>query len=209
MISRSLRLQSDLPVDLWPDLYDAACHLINRWPIEAKDWKTPHEIVFNRKPEMSYISTIGSKAFVLRKNIPHLDKLESRCWIGYLTGFIAHNIWKVWNPRTKKTTTVRDVKFDETTLYKALDHGDTGEILQLVDVTLVEREIQPVIIPVQDEPQIPQTPDSTRDNNDIETLPDDDVGGALPDDDPAAAYATPPESREITPADQDLDKPVS
>ena len=93
-------------------------------------------------------------------------------------------------------------------MYKALDYSDTREILQLVDVTLVKRKIQPVIIPVQDEPQIPQTPDSTRDDNDIETLPDDDVGGALPDDDPAAAYATPPESREITPADQDLDKPV-
>jgi hypothetical protein len=64
-------------------------------------------------------------------------------------------------PENEENHHCTDVKFDETQLYKSLDDGNAEEVLQLVDVTLIEREIAPAIIPVVEEPD--RSSDSSRD----------------------------------------------
>ena len=43
--------------------------------------------------------------------------MAPRAWIGYLVGFIASNIWQIWNPHCQKVVEERDVVFDETCFY--------------------------------------------------------------------------------------------
>jgi hypothetical protein len=53
--------------------------------------------------------------------------MASRTWIGFLVGFKASNIWRIWNPKTHAVVQVQDVTFDESkpfNPYKPL--GDKG-----------------------------------------------------------------------------------
>jgi hypothetical protein len=94
-------------------------------------------------------------------------------------------------PENEETITVRDVKFDETQLSKALDDGKAEEVLQLVDVTLVEREIAPAISPSWRSQTDPQTaPETPRVQH------DDDIETEYGDADDTGVYATPPDTRD-------------
>jgi hypothetical protein len=48
---------------------------------------------------------------------PKKDKMERRAMIGYLVGYKASNIWKVWIPEKKNVINARDCTFDESKQY--------------------------------------------------------------------------------------------
>jgi len=33
---------------------------------------------------------------------PEKQKMDPRAWIGFLVGYEATNIWRIWNPKTRK-----------------------------------------------------------------------------------------------------------
>jgi hypothetical protein len=69
------------------------------------------------RPDLSRLHVIGSRGFVLNKHLPRGDKLEDRTFEGFLLGYDASNIYRVWLPATNRVIRVRDVRFiDE--LYK-------------------------------------------------------------------------------------------
>ncbi|KAG9379916.1 hypothetical protein A1F94_008811 [Pyrenophora tritici-repentis] len=69
------------------------------------------------RPDLSRLHAIGSRGFVLNKHLPRGDKLEDRTFEGFLLGYDASNIYRVWLPATNRVIRVRDVRFiDE--LYK-------------------------------------------------------------------------------------------
>jgi hypothetical protein len=121
MLMRALHIHSGLPDKVWPWTAQAAAYILNRRPTARLNWETP-ESVLNPQDlahrSLRPIRIIGCKAYVLRKQIPKLDKLSSRVWIGYLVGYKTNNIWHIWDPTVDKIRTVRDVTFDETSLYK-------------------------------------------------------------------------------------------
>jgi len=43
--------------------------------------------------------------------------MAPRACIGYLVGFIASNIWRIWSPRHQEVFNERDVVFDESLFY--------------------------------------------------------------------------------------------
>lgn len=45
-------------------------------------------------------------------------KLAERAWIGYLLGYEAHKIWRIWHPKSRQVVRVRDVVFQEDCLFK-------------------------------------------------------------------------------------------
>ena len=59
----------------------------------------------------------GSKAFLRKKAIPKTHKVEPRAQIGYLVGYEAWNIFRIWNPKDGTVTRHRDVDFDESKRY--------------------------------------------------------------------------------------------
>jgi hypothetical protein len=111
--ARCLLAESKLPEQLWPELALAAVYLLNRTPVEGLQWRTPYEAVFKIKPSISHLRIIGSKAYVLKPNIPKLAKLHARARIGYLIGYEASNIWRIWLPASGRVIPARDVTFDE------------------------------------------------------------------------------------------------
>ncbi|KAH8726040.1 hypothetical protein GQ44DRAFT_198129 [Phaeosphaeriaceae sp. PMI808] len=66
---------------------------------------------------ISRLCVIRSRGLVLDKHLPRGDKLEDRTFDGFLIGYDASNIYRVWLPNTNRVIRVRDVRFiDE--LYK-------------------------------------------------------------------------------------------
>ena len=51
----TMRHASCLPKNLWNFALDTAVHVYNRTPMRCLDWKTPLELVFNKKPDTSYL----------------------------------------------------------------------------------------------------------------------------------------------------------
>ena len=60
----TMRHTSCLPKNLWNFALDTAVHVYNRTPMQCLDWKTPVELVFNKKPDISYLRVFRCLAYV-------------------------------------------------------------------------------------------------------------------------------------------------
>ena len=58
--ARKLRIQSKFPHRLWPHIVSHATRLLNRIPVQRRDWKTPFEMVHGRKPDQSCYQSVQS-----------------------------------------------------------------------------------------------------------------------------------------------------
>ena len=120
-MARTMRIQANLPSNLWPELVKAAGYYINRLPTKRLGWKTPFEMAHGDKPSLSHFHPIGCKAFIHLKGIPRLKKMDPRSQIGYLVGYNSTNQWRIWEPRSGQIKSVRDVIFDDKAVYHPND----------------------------------------------------------------------------------------
>lgn len=122
--SRALRAASNLPQHLWPEIFMAAAWLINRSPTRTLDWQTPlGALLSHRKGDdvripIHYLKSYGCKAYVHKKGVAKLDRLDPRAHIGYLVGYESSNIFRIWIPVLSRVIATRDVVFDEASFYE-------------------------------------------------------------------------------------------
>lgn len=143
VVARAIRIHSGFPENLWPELIRTAVYLLNRTPNKKPNWQTPFEQYYSRKPDVSNLKIVGCRAYV---HIPRqvrlaAEKLSERAWVGYLIGYEAQNIWRIWHPTSKQVVRVRDVVFLEDRLYRdeidneelpiEIDQLDTKNILDI------------------------------------------------------------------------------
>ena len=92
--SRTIRLDANLPWELWPEITRAAVYLHNRTPNYTNAWKTPYEVFFTtallyngvttgpRKPNQAHLKAYGCKAFALSNDTlrgkSRLQRLDPR-----------------------------------------------------------------------------------------------------------------------------------
>ncbi|KAJ6038010.1 hypothetical protein N7460_007781 [Penicillium canescens] len=124
--ARALIADSSLPKNLWPEAVAAAVYLINRMPtrmpdgryiipwVEAMQHRDPSQ---DLRPNLSNLRLYGCRAYVMRQGIAKSDNMEPRAEIGYLVGYVASNIWKIWLPQLNQVREFRDVVFDENIQY--------------------------------------------------------------------------------------------
>jgi hypothetical protein len=131
--SRTIRIDANLPWELWPEIVRATVYLHNRTPNYANGWKSPYEVFFTtaalqdgiitppRKPNQSHLKVYGCKAFALTDDTlrgkSRLQRLDPRAWIGYLVGYRSSNIYRIWIPSMAKVISTRDVVFDEDSVF--------------------------------------------------------------------------------------------
>ncbi|KAJ5124630.1 uncharacterized protein N7515_008455 [Penicillium bovifimosum] len=150
-MARQLTEDAGLPHSLWHEASRAAIYIQNRIPHHALDWKSPSEVLASHlgekaphwlqlKPDLSNLRVYGCKAFVRTHNIPRLAKLAPRAEIGYLVGYEASNIWRIWIPAKNRIIRARDVEFDETKFYKGEEehspiklYDDSSQLISTID----------------------------------------------------------------------------
>lgn len=109
---RAMLYDSKLSRYLWSELLHTEVYQKNRSPT-TRLRITPHEAWTNEKPSLAHMRVIGCVAWV---HIPKekRKKLNERSKKCYLIGYIGTNIFKVWNPATKRVEKTSHVDFDET-----------------------------------------------------------------------------------------------
>ena len=125
LIARRLIKDANLPKNLWPEAMRAAVYILNRTPTELPN----HQVIIPwveamaatlpegsplPRANLANLRLYGCLAYVRNRKIPNLDKMEPRAEIGYLVGYTASNIWRVWFPYLDIIRECRDVVFDET-----------------------------------------------------------------------------------------------
>ena len=92
---------SNTPKSLWGEAVFAAVYLDNRTPHSGINHKTPYELKYNQKPDISHIRTWGSICFYKIKT--PIKKLDPKGNKAILIGF-GQNQYRVWDIELKKKT---------------------------------------------------------------------------------------------------------
>ncbi|RAQ98619.1 reverse transcriptase domain protein [Stemphylium lycopersici] len=151
LITKSIKMRSsaNLPEKLWPEIVQAAAWLYNISPSAARGFKSPNEMLdqwtrgyykyyqpepvkrltADLRPDWSGVYAYGSRAYPLNKDraagrLKKSFKTLPRGHIGYLVGYQASNIYRIWVPALEQVITTRNVTFDESLRYE----GKTREI---------------------------------------------------------------------------------
>lgn len=180
-MARTMLINANLPAFLWPEAVNTAVYTQNKLPNKQLNWISPQQALVSRLaiapaymtliPSLSNIRVYGCKAYVRILSIPRLFKMSVRAQIGYLVGYDASNIWRIWIPQSRKIIRARDVVFDETSFYTPEEErendipvvNETNEVIS----TLIQSEFDQLIdeIEVAEEVDISdETVDETRDD---------------------------------------------
>ncbi|KAI1676101.1 polyprotein [Pyrenophora tritici-repentis] len=73
-----------------------------------------------------------------------LQRLDPKAWIGYLVGYQASTIYRIWIPSLAKVISTRDVIFDENTIFdgKVEDLMDSLMHSTLLEIAAYVRTIE-------------------------------------------------------------------
>jgi hypothetical protein len=162
-----MRLGAGLPEKLWPEVTQAAVWLYNMSPAYRNGLRSPNEVLLNwfqqyfkyyqpahvrsasadLRPDWSGIYAYGCRAYPLNRDREagrrRRDfKVSPRGHIGYLVGYKASNIYRIWVPTLEQVITTRNVAFDEELFFKEKkDELPKAEAVKIVDV-LQEEELR-------------------------------------------------------------------
>jgi len=106
----------------WQPLNNTNVSLIQPQPPEQPELQELPQQQDPLKPSWSGIHAYGSRAYPLNTEIKaghgkrHF-KVNPRAHIGYLVGYRASNLYRIWVPALEEVITTRDVRFDETTFF--------------------------------------------------------------------------------------------
>lgn len=109
----SMLSEANLPMQFWAEALAAVIHVWNRCPTAALKGKTPHEMWYKEKPDVSHLRVWGCLSYVhIQKDkrvglSPHMEK---GVFIGYPAGYKG---WKFYIPSTKRTVISERADFDE------------------------------------------------------------------------------------------------
>jgi hypothetical protein len=161
-----IRESANLPERLWPEAALAAIYLYNRSPSNARPedndemtspdemlaswfrnyfrWYDPelvNKITADLRPNWEGIYVYGARAYPLKKEREadkerRAFKVNSRGHIGYLVGYHASNIYKIWIPQLDRVIISRNVRFDEDLLYDPEQEKAVGQPLEIVRATI-------------------------------------------------------------------------
>jgi hypothetical protein len=118
--ARQVLIGACLPQDLWPWVIALVANIINRTPTRLIGWKTSWEMLTGKKPDLANFYLISCIAYT-RQQQEKGAKMAPRVYRGVLIGYVASNIWYIWNPKKQQVETARDVDFNENRLYNPSD----------------------------------------------------------------------------------------
>ena len=121
-----MRLEGQLPEELWNEIYPTAGYILNRTPCKRHNWlsllaKLYEWLGWEPLQKCHHLKLYGCKAYTYIYNRPKLEKIGVKSYIGYLVGYESTNIWRIWIPSLGRIIVMRDVTFDTTQRYSPRD----------------------------------------------------------------------------------------
>ena len=113
-MARTMLNDSPLPKSFWADAINIACYVMNKALIRPILKKTPYELYFERKPNISHFHVFGCKCFVHNNGKDHLGKFDAKSDEGIFIGYsLTSKAFRVYNKRTLQVEESIHVVFDE------------------------------------------------------------------------------------------------
>lgn len=112
-MTRAMLLDADLSDYFWPLAALSAVHIKNRVPHKAlPPKKTPFEVWFGTKPDLSHLRPFGSKVTSRKLNSDKLQKFTARGQSGRFVGYARDSRgYLVWFPDSRTVLVRRDLIF--------------------------------------------------------------------------------------------------
>ena len=109
---RAMLLEAELPRELWAEAVNTANFIRNRSPVANSRDKTPWEMFYGVKPDVSMLRTFGATTFAMVPDHKR-KKLDPRSEKGILVGYDSTAAYRIWVPETSKVLIRKDVICDE------------------------------------------------------------------------------------------------
>jgi len=129
--ARTMLKHRKLPDKLWGEAANTAVYLLNRLSNKNTDNKTPYELYFGSKPNITHLRIFGSLVYMKvqhKKRSGYQKKLENRAKPMVLVGYEQNNTYRVYEPETNKVIITREVVIDETRGYDFEKKDDTENL---------------------------------------------------------------------------------
>nr|ABH08430.1 putative integrase [Beta vulgaris] len=128
-MSGTMLIASELPRNFWAEAVNTACHIINRAMMRPIINKTPYELYFGKKPNITYFRTFGCKCYVHNNGKDNLGKFDARSDEATFLGYSSHSkTYRVFNKRTMCVEESIHVIFDESDKHNPSIQVDDYEI---------------------------------------------------------------------------------
>src|SRR5579871_3891619 len=201
---RAILIETGLPKHLWGELVHTVAYLKNRSPTRVLDGKTPYEALYGKKPDVSHLVAIGTKAFVhITKK--KTKKMDPRSKEGIMVGYGGEHIYRVWDPDSTNVWASRDVRFigearnpDAKPEVKEKVVYDTIEVLPLPKArkNIANRDAESEMESENEDHESQEASevdsDENDENEDVSTIPRDSVESDIYVSAPASPEATEP-----------------
>ena len=116
-MSRRMLCENNLPKYFWAEAVHTACYILNRaliWPILKK---TPYELWYDRKLNISHLHVVGCKCYMLNNGKDNLGNFDSKSDETIFLGYsLTSKAYRVFNKRTLVVEDTIHVAFDETNI---------------------------------------------------------------------------------------------
>ncbi|GJT18542.1 putative ribonuclease H-like domain-containing protein [Tanacetum coccineum] len=113
--TRTMLIFSKAPMFLWAEVVATACYTQNRSFIHTRHCKTPYELVYDKKPDITFFRVFGALCYPTN-DIEDLGKLQPIADIGIFVGYASSRKgYRIYNKRTRRIMETIHVQFDELT----------------------------------------------------------------------------------------------
>ncbi|GJT23287.1 retrovirus-related pol polyprotein from transposon TNT 1-94 [Tanacetum coccineum] len=111
--ARTMLIFSKAPMFLWAEAVATACYTQNRSLIHTRHYKTPYELVHDKKPDLTFFRVFGALCYPTNDN-EDLGKLQPTADIGIFVGYApSRKGYRIYNKRTRRIMETIHVQFDE------------------------------------------------------------------------------------------------
>ncbi|GJT63827.1 retrovirus-related pol polyprotein from transposon TNT 1-94 [Tanacetum coccineum] len=126
--ARTMLIFSEAHLFLWAEVINTACYTQNRSLIRLNYYKTPYELMHDKKPDLSFLYFFGSLCYPTNDS-EDFGKLNAKADIGIFVGYApAKKAFRIYNRRTWKIMENIHVMFNELTTMTSEQFGSGPEL---------------------------------------------------------------------------------
>ena len=110
--ARTLMIEKNIAIKYWKEAINTAVHTLNRVQLKKDSFKTPYELWYGYKPNVSYLKVFGSKCYILKES--RKGKIDVKGDEGIFLGYSCKSkAYRCLNFSTNKVIESAHVKIDE------------------------------------------------------------------------------------------------
>ncbi|GJR95503.1 retrovirus-related pol polyprotein from transposon TNT 1-94 [Tanacetum coccineum] len=97
--ARTMLIFSKAPLFLWAEAVATTCYTQNRSLTHTLHAKTPYELVYDKKPDLSFVRIFRALCYPTNDS-EYLGKLKAKAYIGFFVGYVpkkkGYRIYNKW-----------------------------------------------------------------------------------------------------------------